>query len=98
MAEPNQCALCGAQGVAFGATRCNTESCYMVTIGGLRAQLQALTDVRTLDQYDPRWRMGFQPYTGLGGHVCFVGQYLTHGETPEAARAKAAAWVREQSK
>lgn len=39
MAESNQCALCGAHGVAFGATRCNSESCYMMAIGGLRAQL-----------------------------------------------------------
>lgn len=61
------------------------------------ADAQAYADVRTLDDFSETWRMSF----GLnGGHSCSPrGDALGFfGDTPEAARALAAAWVLEQAK
>lgn len=66
------------------------EKCKREAEEKARADAQALADVRTLDEYDPDW----MARGALPGGFCVV----RDGITPEAARAKAAAWVREQSK
>lgn len=64
----------------------------------LRADAQALADVRTLDAaYGPEW----YPARGRDGdvHIYVRGESgpLGVGATPDEARSKAAAWVRKQA-
>jgi len=75
----------------------------------LRADAQALADVRTLDVWAGDWgwlcphvsdfstgkRVGYIVQHGNSSERKLPGRE-TIGPTPEAARAKAAAWVREQ--
>ena len=63
--------------------------------GSTLAGANALADVRTLDDFNPNWHMALAPD---GGHYCLPrGDALAFdGTTPDEARAKAAAWVREQ--
>jgi len=69
-----------------------------VCIALFREEAQALADVRTLDEHIPRGSDGnvriavLGPADSEGIRDTFVGV----GPTPDAARAKAAAWVREQ--
>jgi len=66
------------------------------------ADAQALADVRTLDEWagrgDPDRYWGMSPTAECVVYDRSVGsrERIFIGDTPDAARAKAAAWVREQ--
>lgn len=77
----------------LGKAQGEAEGHRLVRVG-LEAEL---ADVRTLDDFNPNWHMAFAPD---GGHYCLPrGDALAFGgTTPDEARAKAAAWAREQTK
>jgi hypothetical protein len=67
--------------------------------------LQARSDLETLDHWQRNfgWRVGMQQWLPTGAWRCTltagdVPPYEFEGSTPDEARAKAAAWVREQAR
>ncbi len=44
------CSLCGRHVQAFGATRCNTETCYLETLAKYRAAIEAADAMRDIGQ------------------------------------------------
>lgn len=96
-----RCGQC--KGVTAHKMSCSWQSLHLNSA----TAAQALADVRTLDEWASetvdwrRWKCGALP--GFGHH-CWLEdtQHRTvkpfTGATPDEARAKAAAWVREQAK
>lgn len=68
----------------------------------MQADAQALADVRTLDAYYAKEQLDepLAPHINDSGSwvVLCAGTPVGWGPTPDAARALAAAWVREQAK